>query len=775
MLICYCFNAGAQTQILFQSDQTKSYLLSYINNNEESQQVINEFIDVIAKFIPKPVHQTKITFTIDENVKITREKNTVKIFVEYQNILFNGDIFYKGFNMSEVVFPSKYEFTSTLSRKNGPAIAEFTQPRTNFSPAYNETVLFYNDSIFANSYNFLVHTTKFYYDNESRNRFRTKAVLVDEYYLADLDLDNISKQLSTINSNDFENLEKTQALMNSLKAKTDNIAGAAFWKALHIESFDPLKLSSKLFDIAKNHQQIQSQLDYTKSVIHEAYYNKGVNLYNNKKIQEAKNAFEKSLAYNPVFGPSQFYIALIAYENNKVEDAKKELQKLFSFKNFDNATLRAAYDLANAIQWYDMNIAAGLLLDNKYTEALTAVGKAETFCNSISSVTCNDTIELIKRDCHKGIYASYITTAENLFNKKNYDEAESETSKALNYKQKYSTYITENQDALELMQKVRIEQYYLAMRRGKEKMIAKNFREAFKEFLYAKSIEDEYPVKKDRLLPELLKNSKKEVMLLDLDIAEKDVTDNNLKKARNILKQVIDEQKNYELQNDETLSLRIENLKKAIFSQECANAQKEYDTKIASAIKDENANNYITALSLYSEALKVIENNLDCGISDMLAKKGLANAEKPANYQIQYNQCHEFVKNNNYLKAIETYNKLTAYFNENEISDYGISHLPLHLYISNYESAFVSYGLTWLTDKGEIENALFLLKMLKQRNTVKSATKFQQVALGNAYAIRDFKAGNTLNPKLTVAEYTNNDKWYSFFTKEYLKRIKKLK
>ena len=775
ILICFCLKAEAQIQILFQSDQTKSYLLSYINSYEESQQVINEMIDAIAKFVPKPVYQTKITFTIDESIKITREKNVVSIYVNHQNIIINGDIYYKGFNMTDVLIPSKYEFTATLSRKNGSSVADFTQQKINFNPLFNEVLLVCNDSLPAVGYNFMITSNKFYYDISARNRFRDKASLIDQYYMAETDLSGISKQLSAVNPNAFEDIEKTQTYLNKLKATTDNISGAAFWQALHVEAFDPLKLYIKLSDVRRSQTEVQNQLNYTKSVIHQLYYNKGVEAYNKKKTQEAKSAFEKSLTYNTTFAPSQFYLAQIAFDAGKTEEARQQIKKLFTFSNIDDDTKKAAYSLAGAIEWTDMNIAAGLLTGGKYTEALAAIDKAEKFCQSIPSYTCNDTINLIRRDCHLAIYSGYMKSANNLFIQKKYKDAGNEVQKAIFYQEKYQNYIPGNLDALDLKQKIKIEEYSYVMTKGKEKMVAKEYRGAFEEFFYAQSIENDYPVRKDKLLPELLKKSKLEVLLLDIDDAEMAVKNNKLESARTILRRVIDEQRTYELTNNPALSARIESLRKSIFSQECMNAQKEYDTKIETAIKAENEKNFIVAENTYKEALKTVENNSDCGISDELAKKGLAKVEKPAQYQRSLNECDKLAKDFSYLKAIETYNNLTAFYNINSISDYGISHQPLQLYIASFPSGFAYYGLSWFINAGELDNAMFLLKQLKQRNTIKSTTKAQQIALARAYAISDYKKDNTLNPKLKVIEYTLGDKWFSYFSKEYLKQMKKFK
>jgi len=451
------------------------------------------------------------------------------------------------------------------------------------------------------------------------------------------------------------------------------------------------------------------------------------------------------------------------------------LKKLFTFDNIDGNTQKAAFSLVSAIEWRDMNSAAGLLTGGKYTEALAAVDKAESFCKSIPSYNCNDTIELIRRDCHQGIYNNYVKTADNLFIVKKYKEAGNEVLKAILYQQKFPEYIPHNDDALALKQKIGIEEYYQSMTKGKEKMISKEYRAAFSEFDHANSLEKEYPVKKDRLLPELLKKSKLEVLLLDIDNAESDVKTNNLTNARNTLRQVIDEQKTYGLIDNSALSLRIENLKKSIFSQECMNAQKDYDSKTAAAVKAENEKSFISAETNYNDALLTVDKNPDCDINNDLAKKGKLNVEKPSQYQQLLNQCNDLVKSNSYYKAIESYNKLTTYYNGNAIINYGITHQPLHLYIASFESGFVTYGLTWLIDAGETDNAMFLLKLLKNRNIIKSTTKIQQTALARAYAIRDHNAGSTSDPKLKVTEYTLGDKWFSYFSKEYVKQMKKLK
>ena len=306
-------------------------------------------------------------------------------------------------------------------------------------------------------------------------------------------------------------------------------------------------------------------------------------------------------------------------------------------------------------------------------------------------------------------------------------------------------------------------------------MEAHNYRNAFIEFKKADELEKLYPVRKVVQLPELIKSSKGEVLLIMLDESESYVAANDLTKARNILKQVIDDQKTYALNDNSKLSKRIETLKKAIFSQECTNAQNDYDAKITSATISENQMAFIQAEKYYSEALKIVSSNADCGIDDTKAAAGLKTVSKPSQYQKYLAECTDMAKNYKYTQSIEAYNKLTSYYQTNIRDLSAIVHQPLQDYISSFEYGFVMQGITWFTDNGDPDKGYILLKVLRQRNVNKSLCKLQQLSLARALAFRDYKAGAIQNPKVKVTEYTLGDKWYGSFEKEYLKQLKKFK
>ena len=466
--LCLTSQVYAQQQIIFQTTQTKSWLLTYSASGDESQRVINEMLSAIATYVPKPVYQTKVTFNVDEHIKITKERNKVNVYAIFQNISLSGDVFYKTFDMTDVLVPSKYEFSGTLTRDKGVFLLDYTHPKSVFTPPYSEVKIVYEDSVASGTYEFKITSVAFQYDATALNRFRDKVTLIDQYFTADLDLNSINEQLKSINPDHFEALEQNQEALNNVKRNADNIAAAAFWQGLRVENYDPLKLHAKMYDIRNRINDLQARQNYTQSVVHQLYYDKALSLYKMKKTAEARQNFEKSLSYSPAFGPSQYYLALIAWEEKKIDESKQHIRKLFTFKNLDADTYKAGMELAHALEWTDMNIAAGLLNNGRFQDALNALVKAEEFCRGIQGYTCNDTIDLIRGDCHRGLYADKVRKSTEALNMKKLDEAEKEVESALDYQKQYGKYIPDNAEALALKERIKIEQYYVAVAKGKD-------------------------------------------------------------------------------------------------------------------------------------------------------------------------------------------------------------------------------------------------------------------------------------------------------------------
>lgn len=109
----------------------------------------------------------------------------MNIEVEFKNFSCSGDIFYKGFNVSEVLFPAKVEFSGNLVDNNNQIKETFSITPTKLNPTYNKFQFTATDTINYNQYKFVFKTKNFIYDESNKADFTHRKNDIEYYYNAD--------------------------------------------------------------------------------------------------------------------------------------------------------------------------------------------------------------------------------------------------------------------------------------------------------------------------------------------------------------------------------------------------------------------------------------------------------------------------------------------------------------------------------------------------------------------------------------------------------------
>lgn len=725
---------------------------------------------------------SNITMTVTEKIEIYSNNKQLTISVVYENATISGDLNYRGFNMQNWLFPNRYEFRGDLKR-NGTYLKELSQPYAGFFYDYTYSGGTYYDTVgqstsaskSTNRYIFTITNVTFSYDYTARNAYDERVRMINNYYGAYDDLNRIGERLNYINPEAFEVAEQTQRSLDEMKREIDQIVNAGFWQGLKIESNDPQGLYSRLYQLRTQFNNLQERLNQTFSVIQVLCYDKALVLYSSGYINDAMVSLDRSLYYSPNFPPSLLLKAQILFETYRIDESKELLRRLFALSYVDAGTHSAANILAYQVEWYDINIAAGLLTQNEYERSLTAVQAADDFCSALIDFQCSDTIELIRTACHQGIYHDFLINADVMRSQSFLDEADAEVVRALEYQQKFSKYIVNMEEALALQQQIRIELYDVSIQKGNQLMKDLEYRSALLQYNKARNLEDYYPVNKNPQLWEFIRQAKLQVMLLDLSVAENNVAENDLESARSILIRIIEEQKQYGWLQQEELSRAIEHLKNTIFAKVCENAKNEYQLKIDNAIGASRSLDYILAAQCYQEAINVAVSHHDCKINDERAQEGQELVRLPAEYQQQKRQCVVLINNHRYQDAIDTYLKMGEFFSTHQLQSFSLVHDSLINYVIRQDEGFLLYGVSYFVSKQELEKAFALLQELKNDDVNNMRCKDQQSMLGRAFAERDFHNDPSIKPGKKVVTYTMRDSWYSHFKKQYLLTFKLLK
>ena len=133
----------------------------------------------------------------------------------------------------------------------------------------------------------------------------------------------------------------------------------------------------------------------------------------------------------------------------------------------------------------------------------------------------------------------------------------------------------------------------------------------------------------------------------------------------------------------ELKSIKERELKKKIFSQQCENAQHDFDNAYVHAKDALTRLEYVSADDFFLAAEKVDEENRDCDINKGTLAEEHTRIIAPATYLKMMRKMNSAQQNGNYHEAQSTYEEAGNYFANNNVSSFTISHEPFYDYLQH--------------------------------------------------------------------------------------------
>lgn len=774
-LILLGFPAISQTPVIFENNKTQAFVLSHEKNtNSPSQKIVNEMLKVISSASNKPVFQSRIYVNLDEHILLTRSNHKIEINIAYEKIFISGDNSYKGFEMNNALKPGNISLECILKDRFGSNIKKFTLVDEPFNRKNREFRFEYPDTIPGMNYSLEVVSRDFSYTSKSRERFEERCQMIDRYYYSEGEVAFIYNSLRTINTQDFKQINLAQKQLDETASRLNIVESDPMIPELDIPQYDPIKLLPKIQEVKMKMSDIQNQIQYVISNLHVLYTESGKDLLNSGRRPEARNDFRQALNLNPLYPHPYYFLAMMAYLENNNSEAMRILSDFFRLPNIDNEIYARASQLYSGVESRKLKEIKNLIIQQKQQNALNGLDELSAFCKNIRNFHCNDSIFLLRAEAYYSTYKNFLIQAQSYYAQGKFDEAQNSVDQALLYQRNNSNFISSNEESIELQNKINKDQYPVLIKQGKAAMNSKDYTTAFNRFYRARIIETQTPVKVDPQLPELVKQSKLQLLFEDANLAQSMVAANNLANARQILLQIIDEQSSYGLADNSQLTKTIDNLKQSIFSKQCMNVQSEYDQNMKSAYDYAKNKNFIAANEYFKIALQTAEKNRDCQINAESAQKGLDYTQNPAEYQRKMEQINAWIYNSSFENATAEYEALTDFYKNNNLSGYQIDHVSLPVFISRSNNQYIHWGADYMAKKNDFNSAFFLLDQLKQKAYDPNLTRSLQKQVAIVYALNDYKANPGLNPKVKVLDYTKGDNWFSCFARHYRKQYKKL-
>lgn len=467
--------------------------------------------------------------------------------------------------------------------------------------------------------------------------------------------------------------------------------------------------------------------------------------------------------------------AEIAINDERYQTADERIAEAKTFQRKHYHFLKDNTDLEPVLRkLYQAYISEGNSSNRRYEydHAITFFNKALSICESEEAVECTRELESGMELARNGVYRKKIQKAEQAYNENNLQFAEQTIYDAINYQK--ANKLEESEDARHLLNNIKHKSYQNLIAEAIQLNQKEQYDIALRRLESAKALETQFDFLLNPELDNLIKKNAKSLILQRIRYGKNEVSENRITGARQFFDKALKLQYQYELQDDEEISTKLESLRDMIFSQECKNLQNEYDFEYQKALDFIAMGSFIKAQETLQKAAQIPNRIEECGISAVEALNKSREIQPAVDYQNKIQDIKTIIQTGQYQQAIEKYKALDDYFYEYKIEKFGATHTPLFDFIKENPGNFINYCIGYYTTKGELNNAMTLLQLLQQRNYPRNWTKNTQTLLGEKMAVRDYKINPAANAKSNLFAYTNGNRWYKYFIRAYKRKWRKI-
>jgi hypothetical protein len=823
--------ASAQNLIFYQNTKSEAFLFKQ-GGGGPSGPLVDYFIQTIAKGNGKPSTSTEYILAHDHSVRLTKVDAThFDVNVNLSNFRLTGDTKYRGFSMEDILKPKAIRFRLEHQDAQGKPQQgwDYADVAINADPAPIATLRATDSTANFATDIVIVEDKQFLYTDASRLAFQARVDLIDDYHKSAPALEVIYTDLKKVQPADIDRLDNNEyeliRLETNIKAIRDkNYPGNLGLTAQN----DPAEFQRRFGEIDAMSRDLRTRLNDTRARLHVFYHERGLaNLQANKGAL-ARADFNKALQLNPKYAPTHVELARMSYAEGQLSEAVNRLQFAFSDTQLDAATRTSATTLTKTIYQNHLGNANYAIQKSEFDKALAECDLAKDLCTKIPAVPCDAQLDGMYSRAHRGIYLAFVSAGVKAESENKFGVAEEQGAAALLYQTKHAAAVGEPREAQALLGRVRkarfaemvakadqsftagqldaaenaareallyqaanrtdvpdpapanavlakvmARRYAVAITDGVAQSKAGKHAEALASFELAKGWESQYTFKADTSLGTKLRGSAKGVLLTDGPEALNLAKANRLQEARDLTDKFDRLSTRYTLGGDQQVAAVRQQIQDAIFSQECVNAQTEYNQLVAIAEEQRNLRNFVEAEAAWKRALDHAKRNAACGIDVRRSETDLATYTPAADYQRLLRQSEADIKNVNHGGAISNYIAAGDLFYAQNLGQFGIQHQTLFDYVkTSGKRDFMLAGANHFIGLKAYDQAHDLCYDLGTHGYSAKLLKPTLTRLGTELAIRDKAVDAGADPKIKAATYTKAQASMKTLGKAYIKQWK---
>ena len=769
-LVIAGLSLNAQTNPVSESIlKQKIVITEFSNSSPDAAEVIR----ILAFGNNKPPRSTSFTINFDQKIKSNNREPNIVAVIESSKLILSGDIYYRGFDVSEYIYPASLNFTAQLNTRSGTS-GSFPLTAQIYNGKPENTSINYPDSArIIMSVSLVQHSFRF--GSTVISNLKNQVGIIDNYFASVNDVDATFAKLQSINLNDFENFRVHRQRLLEVETMIANLYSRNIQQQLQLSQYDPAKFQEKLAICADAALAKRRDFEYLMSTLHLTFYQRGISLAQAGNLNRAQDYFRSSMEVNPLFAPALLQLALIDFRKNDLLETVCKADDILYGLYPDRDTKDRTLDLLQDV--YESRIDRGntnFQQRKNYYKAIDEFEEARRICEKYSTIRCSDELYQGIKLSKNGIYRDHLESARLLIQSNDLTKAEKRVKDAINYQYQNSKDILNNTEAIALLKGIQQKRYASLITKGKNFIDQRLYEAALTTFSEATEMKNENDLVEDPNFGNLVNSAARPRIIELFYEGEALVRVNDLGAAGDRYKKASDLQLQYGFSNDKDINKHRELLRKSIFSKECINAQESVDKAFKEGQANVDVANYIAARNQFELAIKTADDFANCGIDITDVKSANVAIRPAATYLALFSDFKIKEENGDYREAIDLYNKATRYFMENKVASFGIVHeLDKFTYIKEKGTGgLINYAAEMYTEQDDLDKGLILYKLLLSRNYDVKLLEGSLYTIGYKYGLKEKNANPGFKAKELVKQYTSNDKKMKRFEKGFAKGYK---
>jgi hypothetical protein len=767
---------------------------------EPRHEITNFLLQTISEGNQKLRVFTSYSLSANISISLLNVNGSYGITVSVDDVLLNGDIYYKEFFIGDVLRPQVLDILIHITDNSGRILESVHLREFDWEKNVGKLNPVNLRNNIRNDVRLQVVEAEFYYLGSSLEKFRHWKEALASYYKAD---DMIEKARELVDNLGFDDPE-TIILDEFRLCEAEVIAGelrfAPFHKKINLDVNDPMDLKNRLQEMYSLVASWRRKFNHNISNIDSLLFIKASDEIEKGNIIKGKDLLNRTLVYHPLHVPAHLKLGEFEILEGRADLALNRLKSFMGAVKPSKIWEKMAVEFAEDLFENQIKTAGETMKDGRYLDALNQLKVLESFCNVSEVWECPSILFTTMQLAHYGMYHSYLSVARRAYVSNNYSFAETYAGSALEYQRENSTYITDDHEVIRLLNHI----YDAYLQSAGEARIRLDFATAgnfidramtlcskfpglncignlaeLKEEIVerrtaAHRINVDYVIREPQpVLTGLSPDAAKQLLLDHLSQGHLNAWAGRTAEARKNLNLVMEYSIAYNLRSDTLINMRIISLGDMISEKECELNERDIRTLLSSIHNLIERKQFSDAYQEFVVASNIHSGSGQCGWNYSENLAALRYIEKLANYQellSNAQRAYFMAGQEGYGRFLDSYNKAEEYHRKESLHNFNLEHEPLIAFVNNSSNlALMKSTVTYLSENNMHSEALKVLERIKDMGVKPSVVRDIQEFAGRKAALYYASVQPGLQPRVHSRSITQNDNFFKYYVGSFVR------